>query len=89
MNTSRRHRIKVSACRCNWERSTHLAAYVLPRDSVWSGMHRSAIGIAPACIKFDHSLGTNAAFITRRTQAQRANNRAADANCRQLIERLR
>jgi len=87
VNTSRRHRIKVSACRCNWERSTHLAAYVLPRDSVWSGMHRSAIGIAPTCIKYDYTLRTYTAFITRRTQAQGANNRAG-YKLRQLIEGL-
>ena len=51
-------------------------------------MHRSAIGIAPACIKYDYTLGTNAAFITRRTQAHGANNRAVDTDCKQLIEGL-
>lgn len=32
-------------------------------------IHRNAIGNAPACFKFDYTLGTNAAFITCRTQA--------------------
>lgn len=30
----------------------------------------SAIGNAPACFKFDYTLGTNAAFIACKTQAQ-------------------